>query len=286
MASASPAPRSWSQADRQALADRVFADPSFGGMVAEPDDLSGLLASAVGAAASLIPSPDDRLAFINAKRQQFAQYPTFVAAAALLAKNAVLSKANVLLSRKDFAGAIQLASSPDILGEPSNGLSSSAICIISLAKTASASPDALGWAKLKYYFSAFQTSQSGINAIASALRAADLNLVRSNAFIQFQKDGQGENVLEAIPVPDAAAAALSNSSPLSAAIAALIKGDKPSALRIAFNSFASAETNDSLNAAVGLVAQILRNIDGNLIRANAFVTAQKNGEAFEITELK
>ena len=128
----------------------------------------------------------------------------------------------------------------------------------------------------------FQHTQAGIDAVSSAFRSLDTNLVRANAFIQFQKDGQGTNPLSGISLPQVT---FLGNTPAIQAINSSGGGDNLTALKIAVNAFATAPSGPSLNTATAFVAQWLRNIDGNLVRANAFVTAQTQGQPFTIAEL-
>lgn len=277
----------WSLQDRLALADRVFSDPSISGLLADTSAQSNLLCDALLAKLDTGLSPDDALALIAQKIQQCPQFPKFISFAAIQAKIQTLAKAKNLAATRDYDGVIQLLDTPAMLGELVPGIAERSADAIFAAKVSQRAPDALAWARAKYYYAPFQNSQAGINAVASALRAADMNLVRSNAFIQFQKDAQGANVLDAVVLPDdLAGGPFAESTPAHAVVNALLKGDRVGALKIAFTGFITAQDNPGLNAAVSLVAQTLRNVDGNLVRANAFVTAQKAGQPFDISELK
>ena len=141
--------------------------------------------------------------------------------------------------------------------------------------------DMLGWAKVLYYITPFADSQKGIGAFATALRVKDQSLVRSAAFVQFNKDGNGTNILDSVETP----AQFTGITVYDPVLQFLLSGDKVNALKTAFAEFIAAQDTDALNAGVAKVAQTLRNVDGNLVRANAFVNAQKAGTDYGIVEL-
>ena len=141
--------------------------------------------------------------------------------------------------------------------------------------------DMLGWAKVLYYTTPFADSQKGIGSFATALRVKDQNLVRSAAFIQFNKDGVGSNILDSIPTP----AQFIGITVYDPVLQYELAGDHVNAIKTAYAQFIAAPDTDSLNAGVAKVAQALRNKDGNLIRPNAFVNAQKAGTNYDIAEL-
>ena len=276
--------------ESSSMANAILADPTLGGVISTmnqnlPGLVSFTLSTTIPRASS---DPDAQLAALAARQSAIPSALTDVLVTVFnnLRNLIIIHKAQGLVNKLKYADAIALLSSTTFLGDGNSNVSNEAVHIITQAKTSLLAADALGWAKVQYYLTPFAASQDGINAVAKALRGADLNLVRSNAFIQFQKDGQGSNVLDSIPVPQLVTNNLAPSTPAHQAVIALMSGDKVGALRVAFGVFGNANTNNDLNAAVSLVAQTLRNVDGNLVRANAFVTAQKNGQAFTISELQ
>ena len=105
--------------------------------------------------------------------------------------------------------------------------------------------------------------------------------MRSAAFVQFNKDGNGTNILDSVETP----AQFTGITVYDPVLQFLLSGDKVNALKTAFAEFIAAQDTDALNAGVAKVAQTLRNVDGNLVRANAFVNAQKAGTDYGIVEL-
>ena len=268
-----------------AEADTILTDPTLGGVITVN---TGLIGNALWALPSSVSDADAKIALLDARMATVSSsFTAIIAPMAESRKNTIrVQKAQGLVTSAKYADAITLLSTASILGDPNPSCANNAIVFISQSKLALSATDALGWSKAQYYLTPFASSQDGINAVAKALRSKDLNLVRSNGFIQYQKDGQGTNVLDSIQVPTLISSNLASCTPARQAVNAVIAGDNAGALRISFGVFGTANSNDELNSAVSLVAQTLRNVDGNLVRANAFVTAQKNGEAFTITELQ
>jgi len=155
-----------------------------------------------------------------------------------------------------------------------------AIQVLSKAKILMRSSDVLSWVKLNYYVTDFGNTQAAINSVSSGFRALDLDLVRANQFIAFQKDGTGTDLLTVIPLPQLPVIIV----PITPTLRAILSGDKLAALRSAAGDFAAADPA-YLNAAAGAVAMTLRNIDDNIVRANGFADAQSKGQPYPITEL-
>ena len=259
-----------------AFSESVISDPTIGGKI-DPSTAS-LLGSAIMFKAETIPALDDKIAYLasqlsnenltqkDALRVRF-RYGSFV-----------VMKANLQYSAQDYSGAV--ATAFPVLGCCE---SNAEIPVIFKAKLALRSPDLLAWAKLLYILQGFNLTQTGIDAVSSAFRAIDTNLVRANAFIQYQKDGTGTNPLAGVTIPPVAFLGTSDSVQ---ALNKAMTGDNLAALKLAVNAFAGAPSGPRLNIATAFVAQWLRNIDGHLVRANQFVSTQSKGQAFTIDELK
>ena len=140
---------------------------------------------------------------------------------------------------------------------------------------------ALQWSKVVYFNTPFADSQKGIGAVATALRVADQSLPRSAAFVQFNKDGTGTNILASIATPSQ----FSGITVYDPVLQYELAGDHVNAIKTAYAGFIAATDTASLNAGVAKVAQALRNADGNLIRANNFVNAMQAGSNYTIAEL-
>jgi hypothetical protein len=163
-----------------------------------------------------------------------------------------------------------------------------AITVITKAKISSRATDVLAWAKLNYQYSDFSQTQAAVSLVAAGFRAVDLNLVRANQFIAFQQTGTGTDPLASVPMPTLPPVVTVMTGPndiFGAVSTAILSGDKMGALRAAAGAFAAAADRD-LNAAAAVVAKALRNMDENLVRANAYVQAQTAGQAYTITELQ
>jgi hypothetical protein len=253
---------------------QVLADPTLSGTITDPNVISILYWSAVKYKTDATPVLADKVAYL----QPLLSSTTFGASQALSAKqyyaSIVYQQGQAQYQNGDYASAI--ATVAPVLGW--NG--SQAVLLTFQCKVALRASDALAWAKLVYIVEDFQHTQTGIDAVSSAFRALDTNLVRANAFIQYQKDGQGTNPIASVTVPKVTF--LGNSVDINA----LNAPDSVTALKVAVNAFATAPSGTELNTATAFVAQWLRNIDTNLVRANAFVSAQSQGQAFTIAELQ
>ena len=258
------------------FADTVIADATLGGKLDAPN--SSLVAYAIAFKTDACAAIDDKIAYLASQLDNALLLPGNVAALKVKYGGLVVTKAQNQYAAQDFAGAISTAT--PVLGFTSN---TSEISVIFKSKVALRSPDVLAWAKLLYFSQGFAKTQAGIDAVSSAYRALDTNLVRANAFIQYQKDGVGTNPLADVALPSVT---FLNADPNKLALNKAVAGDNIDALKIAVNSFASAPSGPALNSATALVAQWLRNIDGNLVRANAFALAQSQGQPFTIAELQ
>lgn len=261
------------------FADSVLADSSLGGKVGSESSQALLYETALRCKARAAANPAAAAAFIiqhisdpqiAGRRGSLRTYAAYFAQSA----------AQKSFSEGQYADAIA-AVTPHL----GYGVAVSQITLISRAKTRLKSSDMLGWAKLAYMVVPFSQTQQGIDLVGSAFRALDTGLGRANAFIEFQKTGRGANPLADVALPQIAWPE-GYTEPQMQAIAAALSGDNIAALRVAAGCFAEAQAGNALNAATGMVAQWLRNIDMNLVRANAFVEAQTKGESYTITELK
>jgi hypothetical protein len=262
-----------------AFADSVMADPTFGGQITDPNSISALLHSAIEFKLNTMPALSNQVAFL----QPLLSSTTFNTSDALWAAtyyaNIVTQQAQNQFNAGNYAGA--LATATPLL---SGSATMQAVTAIFQSKIALRSPDVLSWAKLVYFIQPFPQTQVGIDAVASAFRSVDTNLVRDNAFIQFEESGTGANPLAGVPLPSGVTF-IGNSPDIQAANFATA-GDNLDALKTAVNQFSTAANGYPLNNATAAVAQWLRNIDGNLVRANAFVTAQSAGQPYTIAELQ
>lgn len=258
------------------FADSVIADPTLSGTVTDPNTIGTLYMYAVAYKTDSILVLNDKVAYL----QPLLSSTLYNVAQANQMKNKygtlVTAQAQLQFNAGDYAGAITTAA--PVLGFGGSG----AIMVTFNAKVALRSSDVLSWAKLVYETQIFQNTQAGIDAVSSAFRSLDTNLVRANAFIQYQKDGVGTNPLASVTLPQVT---FLGTSPAVLALNSGITGDNLAALKIAVNAFATAPSGPALNTATGFVAQWLRNIDGNLVRPNAFVSAQSAGQTFTIAEL-
>ena len=110
-------------------------------------------------------------------------------------------------------------------------------------------------------------------------------LAGGNAFIEFQKTGEGEDPLATVPLPKIV---ISGTYPEQRAINAIFAGDADGAIKIANAEFATAPQGEKLNKATELMARCLRNKDGNpKKRADAYAKAINDGKPFaDLPELK
>jgi hypothetical protein len=258
------------------FAASIIADPTLSGTINDPGAIGALYMRAIEWKTDATPALNDKVTYL----QPLLTSTLFNLGQAneLKVKYAglVAQQAQLQFNTGNYAGAITTVA--PVLGW--NG--AQAVGLTFSAKVALRSSDVLSWAKLVYELQDFQHTQAGIDAVSSAYRALDTNLVRANAFIQYQKDGVGTNPIAAVTLPQVSF--LGTSAWVNAANYT-VTGDSLDALKTAVNAFAIAPSGASLNNATAFVASQLRNIDGNLVRANAFVTAQSQGQSFTIPEL-
>lgn len=200
---------------------------------------------------------------------------------AALASSAKVTKGVRLLAAKDYAGTIAVLTQPDVLG--SNPY---AYQLIADAKRQQKAPDAVNWAKAAYAVAPFSGTRTGVNLVNSALLAKSGNLNEANQFLAYQATGEGVNPLAEVAYPDVLAALTDFQSETLAVYGKVFKGQNAEAVRLAISKFVNFTSPSAINNNVDLVASVLRDIDGNVVRANAYVEAQKNGTTFTFTELQ
>jgi hypothetical protein len=209
----------------------------------------------------------------------------------------VLAAANDSKGTGDYAGALTYLADPVL---PNTNQWTNMIGATANVKSLSRASDALSWAKLYYLVVQFGNSADGINAVTMALKSADLNLGRANAFTASQNDPTATNTDAkgfvfvntsytnalsgiALPAPYASGLPHPEYAPL---VDAVIRGNTASALTQGMGAFLAANDNSNLNAAVGEIARALRDHDLNLVRANGFIAAQKAGQTYPLGELE
>ena len=270
-------PVSWLMAAYPKFAAGVMADPTLGGITTSSNQVSQILALAIMWQTATNAVLTDQIAYLGANMNNPSLMPGAVIWLKLNYGKRVSQQAQAQYAAGDYAGAITTATS--VLGYGDSG----AMQVIFNCKIALRSPDVLSWAKLIYTTVDFGHTQAGIDAVSSAYRSLDCNVVRANAFIAYQTSGTGANPISGVALPTGI-----NFIPDTPAAVALnygVAGDNLSALKTAVSSFASAQSGAPLNTATAFVAQWLRNIDGNVVRANAFIQAQSQGLPYTITEL-
>jgi len=258
------------------FADAMIADPTLSGTITSPGTISQLFLNAVLFKTAAIPALSDKVAYLQPFLSSTFLAPAFVVSAQPAYASLVYQQAQLQFQAGNYSGAI--ATLAPVLGWNGN----QAVAMTAQAKIMLRSSDVLSWVKLVYESEPFQQTQAGIDAVSSAFRSLDTNLVRANQFIAFEKSGTGTDPLAGAPLPQVTFVGV---SPAVQALNAGVGGNNISALTIAVNAFATAPSGPQLNTATAFVAQWLRNIDDNLVRANAFVTAQTNGQPFTIAEL-
>ncbi len=161
--------------------------------------------------------------------------------------------------------------------------------IANLAKYAAAArrPDALQWAKAYYTLCDLAQINRAIDFVTRAFRATDGNIVRANAFIDHQKTGEGENPLAGIELPPVLLARIgeidtTNVLPATRVQILSAKGDFAAALDLAKSEYATA-SRENLSLSVDRIASVLKAHDGNVLRANAYIQAQKDQKPFDLT---
>lgn len=258
------------------FAQTINSDPTMRGLVMDATRISLLYRMSTSWLIDEAGTIDDKLSIAASHKDS----PLLLAGDAWAAQKQwallLVSKSNALNAAGQNQDAIDTAI-------PASGLIRDALKPILKGKIALRAPDCLSWAKVVYLTADWPHTQDGINAVTSAYRAMDIGIERANVFIQFQKTGEGNDPLADVPLPKGIH--FGDNDDFSLAMNYAISGDKVSALKSAVSAYSSAPAGFYLNFATGLVAQCLRNLDGNLVRANAFVTAQSQGKQFDIVEL-
>lgn len=141
--------------------------------------------------------------------------------------------------------------------------------------------ESINWALIYYRLADNEDNiNEAIDYVAQAIKAKDFNLTRANAFIESQNAG-GENILSKGEM--AAPAVLNDFSNQATSFSEfLIVGNLEQALSSALKSYRSAGTSSAIDLAILNIAKVLRAHDLNLVRANAFIEAQKNGTPFDL----
>lgn len=192
-----------------------------------------------------------------------------------------VTKAERLLKSGDYAGTINLMATEGMLGrEPY------AYRLIATAKRLSSAEDALSWAKASFAVLPFSKTGTGANTVNAALLAKSGNLGEANKFIAYMGSGTGANPLAGVDYPAAAKRLTNFSSDTMAVYGDIFKGKNREAVQRAVSLFSGFDNPAAVNAHVDLVASLLRDIDGNVVRANAYVEAQKDGKPFTLSELQ
>lgn len=254
------------------FADTVLADLTMQNRISTPNLQDQLIGNAILYKTATTTTLAGQLAYLESVSD--GNRPFVVTVLQKAKSNTNLKISDGALVARDYAKAITSATA----ALPFNTIFM--IRNICLAKINTLAPDVLSWCKLYYYISGYANTQQAINYVGSGFRAVDINLIRANQFIQHQKDGSGPDLLASVSLPTVD---LSNSD-LPPSVLLFLNGQSLASLQAAAGSFAAANGNQ-LNGAAGWIAAALRNKDGNLIRANAFVTAQSNGQSYPINEL-
>lgn len=141
-------------------------------------------------------------------------------------------------------------------------------------------PQAVNFALAAYRTASMADAKAldrAVSSVAAALKAADMNLARANAWIDSQNTGQpGVTFTSA----ELATPAVLASVP---AVAAIVMADPAKALAAAKAQYRVAATSKAIDAAIYGIADVLKAHDLNLARANAWIAAQKGGESFDLT---
>jgi len=158
---------------------------------------------------------------------------------------------------------------------------------LAIYSAAARRPDALQWAKANYTLSNLAQVNNAIDIVTRAFRAADGNIARANAYIDYQKSGTGENPLAEITLPAALLEHIAKIDPTSASLPARInlniaKGDFAGALDLAKTDYATAN-RENLSRSVDRIATVLKAHDGNVLRANDYIQSQKDQKPFDLT---
>lgn len=260
------------------FANQVTVDPTLSGTISEPPTVGYLFEDAVNFDTDAIPTLAGKIAWL----QPLISSTLYTARTAnfLAHKYGGLcsNRAAEQLRAGDASGALATAL-------PVIGVSPYPVYVVFQAKLNLRSADLLSWAKLIYFTQPFGKTQDGINAVTSAYRALDGNLVRANQYVAYEISGSGTDPLAGVALPSVTLEAAWGDPLYVNCFNLALSGSSTAALVLASNNFASAPIGPKLNAATAFMAQWLRNLDGNFIRANAWVAAQVAGQPFNIPEL-
>jgi len=141
-------------------------------------------------------------------------------------------------------------------------------------------PQAVNWALQNYRNTSLRAGSRtnidlAVQVVAQALKAKDLNIARANAWIESQNTGQPGVVFteDELALPTALAPV----------------ADKPwlatgtqAQLDAAKRLYVSSKSSAGIDAAIIDIANVLKAKDLNLARANAWIEAQKTGQAFDL----
>ncbi len=241
------------------LADAIIADPTLGGKLAGTKALPS--AYAWKAATS---SLDAAIALLSGTGIAERMTPVEYALVQFTCASFAMNKAAQAFASRDYATLLTL--------EPYAGWGHSGLIkLLAQAKIATQAADAMAWAKLAYFTQDFAQTQAGIDCVTGAFRAQD-NIAAAKAFIDYQESGTGANPLASVPLPNVTFVQL---TPDVEALNKAVAGDMQGALDVATAAYATTPAGPNYQSAVAFRAKWLRNFDGNLVRANAFVTSQK-----------
>jgi len=139
-------------------------------------------------------------------------------------------------------------------------------------------PQAVNWALQSYRNTSIRASRhvdNTVQAVAKALKAKDFNLIRANAWIESQNTGEPGVVFtpEELALPTALAPVADKPW--------IIAGTQAQ-LDIAKQDYRDSSTSVRIDVAIIDIANVLKAKDLNLARANAWIEAQKTGQAFDL----
>jgi hypothetical protein len=264
-----------------AFPGQVLADPTLSGTITDATAIGHLYADAVLFQTDATPTLPAKLAYIQPLLSSTLYNATQAAWVGREYGNIAAKESTAQYNAGDYTDSIATAL-------PAVGYSMYPAWNVFRAKVAQRSPDALSWAELIYYMQPYNKSQDGINAVTTAFRALDLNLYRANQFIAYESSGTGTNPLAGTALPSGVVFNNSFSllGPATPALNLALSGSNTAALNLAVSNFATARQGKFLNAATAFVAQWIRNCDGNIVNANAYMAAQAAGQPYTITELQ
>ncbi len=228
--------------------------------------------------------PDEKLAFATS---DLGLTDTF---AAQLELAAVTQVANALAQTDPKAAFDYLLSSPvwTMQANLASGISlQNTVSRLAELAASARQPDALQWAYANYAICDLARINHAIDIVTQAFRAQDENVIRANAYIEYQKTGAGENPLANQGIPQSlaerlAAVNLTETHTASRVAILIAQGDFEAALDVAKTDYATAP-RATLSRAVDRIAAVLKAHDGNVIRANAYIQSQKDQTPFDLT---